>query len=290
MRALEVDVTTYHDDVSDDQDENLQRIVDFHNAQGQHDLDISVHFNSATFSGSNQTNDPVGCEVFFASSKGKEWASEFVNAICDVSGLINRGAKDGDLYFLNNTAETAVLLEICFVNSKADVNIYNSRFDAICRAIAQVVADAYVESDVLFSASGTCSTFGGPDDEGVSPSEGLAFLYEVDDKPYLFLPRQPPGTTGLARRLNTRVHYVACRWDYDVTPKEMLRGDQMALVRAVRTGIALTATPADWGPHEEKTGRAADLSDSLMADLGITTDDEVEVIYPYRESSKPELS
>jgi hypothetical protein len=44
----------------------------------------------------------------------------------------------------------------------------------------------------------------------------------------------------------------------------------------------LTAFPADWGPHES-TGRVADLSPSLMADLGLLTDDEVEVIYPYEE-------
>ena len=33
-----------------------------------------------------------------------------------------------------------------------------------------------------------------------------------------FYPYQPDGTTGLARRLNPQVHYLACRWDYDVTP------------------------------------------------------------------------
>jgi hypothetical protein len=53
LRGMGVEVTTFHDDISDDQDENLNRIVNFHNAQGAHDLDISVHFNSADFSGSN---------------------------------------------------------------------------------------------------------------------------------------------------------------------------------------------------------------------------------------------
>ena len=42
---------------------------------------------------------------------------------------------------------------------------------------------------------GKCSWFGGPNDKGVSPSEGLAFIYELDDAPHLFLPQQPPGTT-----------------------------------------------------------------------------------------------
>jgi hypothetical protein len=62
----------------------------------------------------------------------------------------------------------------------------------------------------------------------------------------------------------------------------MLRDSgQVALVRAISTGKELTAIPADWGPHEEQTGRAADLSKSLLDALGLETDDEVEVIYPW---------
>jgi len=56
----------------------------------------------------------------------------------------------------------------------------------------------------------------------------------------------------------------------------------VALVRAAKTGREMIAFPADWGPNE-KTGRVADLSESLMEDLGITTDDEVTVTFPYRE-------
>ena len=85
-------------------------------------------------------------------------------------------------------------------------------------------------------------------------------------------------TTGLARRLDPGVNYVACRWDYDVTPKGML-ADPMrkALVRA--KGKEFLAWPADWGPHQD-IGRVADLSPALMAALELATDDDVEVIYP----------
>jgi hypothetical protein len=62
---------------------------------------------------------------------------------------------------------------------------------------------------------GKVSWFGGPDDTGVSPDEGLAFIYDVDDAPHLFLPQQPAGTTGLARRLDPARPYIACRWNYD---------------------------------------------------------------------------
>jgi len=135
-------------------------------------------------------------------------------------------------------------------------------------------------SDYLFRTAGKVSYFGGPDDTGVSSSEGLAFIFKVDDAPQLFLPYQPEGTTGLARRLNPFTHYVACRWDYDVTPKSAMLED-VALVRAKKTGLAMKAFPADWGPHKD-TGRVADISPSLMEDLGIVTDDEVEVVFPYR--------
>ena len=137
-------------------------------------------------------------------------------------------------------------------------------------------------SESLFEAAGNCSTFGGPEDEGVSPDEDLAFIHEIAEAPHLFLPYQPSGTSGLARRLNPYVHYVACRWDYSVTSKDMLKGGEVALVRAPDTGIALTAFPADWGPNEN-TGRVADLSPGLMQDLGIGTDDVVEVVFPFRE-------
>jgi len=125
---------------------------------------------------------------------------------------------------------------------------------------------------------GKCSWFGGPSDTGVSPSEGLAFIYELDDAPELFLPYQPSGTTGLARRLDPEKFYIACRWDYAVTSKEDLL-DIKVRVSSPKTGRYFEATPADWGPHVD-TGRVADLSPALMAALGITTDDEVEVSIP----------
>ena len=285
LRSLGVDVVTFHDDVSHSQSENLDRIVDFHNSKTR-DFDVSVHFNAY-----ETTSKPMGAEVLYVSSTGMEIADDVVDAICGVSGLINRGPKKRtDLAFLNGTEEPAVLIETCFVDSTADADIYHNKFAEICRAIASSLAGEDVQpgptpeppSGVLFSATGTSSTFGGPEDTGVSPSEGLAFIYDIDEAPHLFLPYQPSGTSGLARRLNPFVHYIACRWDYDVTPKTMLRDSgQVAMVTAKKTGIKLRAIPADWGPHEEQTGRAADLSPSLMLDLGIETDDIVDVVYPY---------
>jgi hypothetical protein len=131
--------------------------------------------------------------------------------------------------------------------------------------------------------TGPVSQFGGPEDMGVDADEGLAFLYEYDDAPRLFLDQQPEGTSGLARRLDPDQPYVACRWDYDITPKTMLADPHNhCVVYAPSTDTAAIAWPADFGPHAD-TGRAADISPGLMELLGIETDDTVVVIYLVHE-------
>jgi hypothetical protein len=128
---------------------------------------------------------------------------------------------------------------------------------------------------------GKVSWFGGPTDMGVTPDEGLAFIYDIYTAPHLFLAVQPEGTSGLARRLNSSVPFIAMRWNYDEFPKTMLASmDYVALVRAPGTDRQFLAWPADWGPNEN-TGRVADISLGLMEYLGIETDDEVEVIFPF---------
>ena len=128
--------------------------------------------------------------------------------------------------------------------------------------------------------AGKVSWFGGPPDlaeGGISADEPLAFIYEVTDRPQVFL---PGAKVALAQCLDPEVYYIACRWDYDnpEQTREMLLTN-IAWVRSPETGMALPAYPADWGPHVD-TGRVADISPGLMEDLGIMTDDEVEVIFP----------
>ena len=286
LRDAGVHVEVFHDTVSDDQQENLNRIVDWHNSHHR-DLDISVHFNS---SDEGRTSRPIGTEVLYVTQGAL--AERVSQAISDVSTLIDRGPKyRDDLFFLNQTAAPAILLEICFVNSETDVRLYRTYFAMICEAIAEaIIGEAEVipeppgpeQGEFLFHDIGRCSFFGGPEDHGVSESEGLAFHYAIHEgNQHLFLPLQPPGTTGLARRLNAKaVHYLAVRWEYAITPKEMLAGPQMALVTNTRTGMAQTAFPADWGPNAA-TNRVADLSPALMRDLDLVTDDDVEVVYPW---------
>jgi N-acetylmuramoyl-L-alanine amidase len=214
-------VKSYWDDVSTTQNENLNRLTDWHNAQTR-DLDISIHFNAY-----EQVSKPMGTETLYVTQKNL--AAKVSSAIADC-GFINRGAKyRDDLFILNNTEAPAILIEVCFVDSEADAEIYRANFDLICESIADVFGS---EEDItpeppppaaLFSAKGKCSYFGGPDDEGVAEDEGLAIVFSIEDAPHLFLPETDETEgMGLARRLNPFVHYLACRWDYSVTPKETL--------------------------------------------------------------------
>ena len=134
LRAAGVEVITYHDDVSDDQSENLNRIVNFHNGQGPHDLDVSVHFNAY-----NTTSNPMGTECWYVTQSSL--ASSVAAATAAGGNFINRGAKySSSLFFLSNTIEKSVLQEVCFVDSKADSNLYKQHYDAICRAMAEALS------------------------------------------------------------------------------------------------------------------------------------------------------
>jgi hypothetical protein len=121
---------------------------------------------------------------------------------------------------------------------------------------------------------GKCSWFGGPHDLTVQPDEGLALCSDLEVGEFdseLFLPHQPPGTTGLARRLNPDALYIACRWDYRVTPRDWLQSHGVTVVNN-HTGASVGGVqPIDWGPSEI-TNRIADLSPGVLKAIGLVTD------------------
>jgi N-acetylmuramoyl-L-alanine amidase len=139
LESAGVEVKTFHDDVSDSQQENLNRIVDYHNAQAR-ELDVSVHFNAY-----EETEAPMGTECLYVTQEAK--AAEVAFVISEASGLKNRGPKKRtDLFFLNNTEEPAILIEVCFVDSTSDVFIYQACFDAVCIAIAEAISGQTIEA------------------------------------------------------------------------------------------------------------------------------------------------
>lgn len=132
LRLAGVDVTTFHDDTSRDQTTNLNTIVDFHNSK-KRELDCSVHFNAFEV-----CDKPMGTECLYVSQH--DLARDVSEAIAFAGGLVDRGPKQRtDLFFLNNTTEPAILIEVCFVDSTVDCASYLENFDDICRAIAATI-------------------------------------------------------------------------------------------------------------------------------------------------------
>lgn len=126
---------------------------------------------------------------------------------------------------------------------------------------------------------GLMSTFGGAGDTGMSASEGLALVRPQD----LAIPSIKncfvSGTTNpLGHNLDPSKNYLACRWDYQITPAPFLRTTAV-VVRNPLTGKTAQAQPVDWGPAKW-TGRVADLSPGLATALGLRTNDECEVTIP----------
>lgn len=130
-KAMGIEVYKYHDTSSDSR-QNLANIVDFHN-RFRDGVDVSVHFNCY-----QTTNNPMGTEVCYYSQASL--ASSVSAAIAQASGLKNRGGKERKgLYVLRHTSKPAILIEICFLDSRADVDLYHRNFDAICAAIIKAL-------------------------------------------------------------------------------------------------------------------------------------------------------
>ncbi len=110
--------------------DNLKAIVNKANAQAL-DLLISIHLNAG---------GGKGCECYTYGGKQLDEAVKICSQF-ESLGFKNRGVKDGTtLYVLRNTKAKAILIEVCFVDNKADAELYKTVgsekiADAICNAI-----------------------------------------------------------------------------------------------------------------------------------------------------------
>ena len=109
---------------------NLGQIVGLANKQPL-DLFISIHFNA----GGGQ-----GTEVFTYGGEKHAEAVRVCNAL-NKFGFVNRGIKDGsNLYVVRRSDAKAMLIEVCFVDTKSDVDLYNSvGVDRIAQAICTAI-------------------------------------------------------------------------------------------------------------------------------------------------------
>lgn len=109
--------------------ENLSAICAMANAQLL-DLFVSIHFNSG---------GGKGCEVYTYGGKKHDDAVSVCNSLHEL-GFVDRGIKDGShLYVIRHTDAKAMLIEVCFVDTKTDTDLYNSIGPA---RIAEAIVDA----------------------------------------------------------------------------------------------------------------------------------------------------
>ncbi|RXI70487.1 N-acetylmuramoyl-L-alanine amidase [Clostridium tetani] len=109
------------------------------------DLFISIHFNAFN-------SQAHGTEVWTYGGKHFTEADRVLNNLVAL-GYKNRGIKNGsDLYVLRNTKSKAMLIECCFCDNKADMDIYNAEkiSDAIVKGITSKLPEKLKPKDNLY--------------------------------------------------------------------------------------------------------------------------------------------
>ncbi|PCD07999.1 hypothetical protein CMV16_08115 [Peribacillus simplex] len=76
-------------------------------------------------------------------------AANVSKAIAEALGIKDRGAeKRTDLGFLKGVAKPAILIELCFVDTKTNADSYKKNFDKCCKAIDESFSGKKLKEDV----------------------------------------------------------------------------------------------------------------------------------------------
>lgn len=118
LRSAGIKVENCTIDAAKTQQEYLAGVVETAN-QKKVDLFISIHFNASA------SRKGQGVEVYTYEGRQYQDALEICENIAKL-GFINRGVKVGNsLYVIRKTKARAMLIEVCFCDNEADVDIYN---------------------------------------------------------------------------------------------------------------------------------------------------------------------
>ena len=106
------------------------------------DLFVSIHRNSSA-----TPNQYQGVETLVYSQRGlPEQVAENVNAELENVGYINLGIEERPrLVVLNSTEMPAVLIEVGFINSEGDNQLFTERFEETAEAIANGIEESFFE-------------------------------------------------------------------------------------------------------------------------------------------------
>ena len=124
-------------------DTYLKDQVNFAN-KNVYDLVVQIHFNAG---------GGTGTETLYRSTAGKKYANQVNKKLSTM--YKNRGVKHDindvgrKLYWLTNTKYPAILIETCFVDSKADTDKYVNNKDATAKLIAEgIIGKDIIETNV----------------------------------------------------------------------------------------------------------------------------------------------
>lgn len=146
------------------------------------DLGVSIHLNAG---------GGTGVEVWYweGSDSGYEYAKEISARLASALGLPNRGPKGTrNLYWLNTTTMTSILVEVCFVDRSEDYDAYNALG---AQGVAKAIADGLVGESASTSGwqkddTGTWWKW----EDGTYPKaewqEIDGYQYYFDDNGYLY--------------------------------------------------------------------------------------------------------
>lgn len=142
LRDNGVAVVDCTDDYCTSVSENLEKIVAMANAQTL-DLFVSVHFNSG---------GGKGCEVYTYNGEKLSAAERVCENLAEL-GFVNRGVKNGSsLYVIRRSVAKAMLIEVCFVDTKSDTDLYEKiGAENIARAIGNAIMGKKSEEDITMS-------------------------------------------------------------------------------------------------------------------------------------------
>ena len=124
-------------------DTYLKDQVNFANKKA-YDVVVQIHFNAG---------GGTGTETLYRSASGKKYANQVNGKLSTM--YKNRGIKHDindvgrKLYWLTNTKYPAILIETCFVDSRADTDKYINNKDATAKLIAEgIIGKDIVETNV----------------------------------------------------------------------------------------------------------------------------------------------
>lgn len=137
LKAAGHTVVDCTDDVAPSVGANLRKICEKANAQPL-DMFISIHFNAG---------EGQGCEVYTYGAAESCRAREINRALANL-GFKNRGIKDGsNLRVIEGTSAPAALIEVCFVDTKSDADLYKALGSyRVAQAIFEGITGCQAES------------------------------------------------------------------------------------------------------------------------------------------------